>query len=410
MRENQRNMAKKLQQLLTLFPIVAILGARQVGKSTLAKQCCPDWRYIDLERPDDFEQISNDPLFYFEQFPDSVIIDEAQIYPDLFKVLRGVIDNKRQQKGRFILTGSSNPELLAHLSESLAGRIAIIELGTLKANEYYATELSPFYDVFNQPLDKKYLPTGTPPLSNEHMHHVWWQGGYPEPLLANDAAYHAQWMEQYRNTYINRDIARLFPRLNKFSYQRFLSIVSTLSGTILNKSDIARNMEVNEKTIREYLQIVDGTFIWRQLPSYEKNVMKSVIKMPKGHVRDTGLLHFLLRLNSFDDLFQSNYIGHSFEAFVIEELLKGLNASMITNWQPYYYRTRAGAEIDLILEGNFGVLPIEIKHSTYVMHKQLKALTQFIDEHDVPFGMVINQSKEVLWLTPKIIQIPVGWL
>jgi predicted AAA+ superfamily ATPase len=217
-------------------------------------------------------------------------------------------------------------------------------------------------------------------------------------------------MENYRDTYINRDIASLFPRLNKITYRRFLTILSKLSGTIINKRDLGRALEVNEGTAKEYLSIAEGTFLWRSLSSFERNIIKSIIKMPKGYMRDTGLLHYLTRINSLEDLIEDPLVGNSFESFVIEEILKGLEATFVTNWSPHYYRTKNGAEIDLLLDGPFGLLPIEIKYGASVKSKQLTTLSQFIDEHNLPFGMVINQSSSVEWLSPTIVQIPVGWI
>lgn len=406
----KRNLEIKAQQLLGMFPVLAILGARQVGKTTLAKGMVDGWKYVDLENPDDFELISRNPTLFFKQYPQHVIIDEAQIYPELFPVLRGVIDLHRSAKGRFIITGSSSPELLSQVSETLAGRIGLVELGTLKANEYYQKPLSRFYDLFATKLSPKNVVSGPAPLSLAEIQVPWFKGGYPEPLLGGDMIFYHQWMESYRDTYINRDIAKLFPRLNKIAYQRFLTILSKLSGTIINKRDLARAIEVTEGTVKDYLRIVEGTFLWRALPSFERNIIKSIIKMPKGYLRDTGLLHYLMRIGSFEELFEDPWVGFSFEAFVIEELLKGLQATSVTNWEPYYYRTRNGAEIDLILDGPFGLLPIEIKYGTSVRLKQITALVQFIEEHNLPLGMVINQSESIEWITPKIVQIPVGWI
>lgn len=410
MSDLKRNAKNLLCSLLQQFPVVAIVGARQVGKTTLAKQVCNTWKYIDLENPDDFAQISHDPVFFFEQFQEHVIIDEVQEYPQLFNILRGVIDAKRKQKGRFLITGSSSLELLKNLSETLAGRIAIIELGTLKANEFYKMSLSPFYRLFQQKLSKETLISGKPPLSMQQMQARWLHGGYPEPITQNASGFHQRWMANYRDTYINRDIGKLFPKLNRQAYQRFLMMLSNLSGTIINRSELARNIEINEKTVREYLTIANGTFLWRSLSSFERNVTKSIIKMPKGHIRDSGLLHYLLRIENFTDLYQHPIVGKSFEGFVIEEILKGLTDSGIVNWSAHYYRTRNGAEIDLILDGLFGTLPIEIKYGSSVDMRKLSTLTRFIEEHQLPFGMLINQSKEVKWLTSNIIQIPVGWL
>lgn len=309
-----------------------------------------------------------------------------------------------------MLTGSSSTEFLTKVSESLAGRVAIVELGTLKANEYYDQPLSPFYDVFFAKLDAARVPTTLPPMTSDQMQRIWLKGGYPEPVLQGDETFYQQWMENYHSTYINRDIAQLFPRLNKIAYRRFLTTLSKLSGTIINKAAFASAIEVSENTIKEYLSIADGTFLWRPLPSFEKNIVKSVIKMPKGYIRDTGLLHYLLQVVDLESLHSDPIVGSSFEAFVIEEIIKGLSATTVTNWRAHYYRTRNQAEIDLILEGPFGVLPIEIKYGSHTRMKELLTLSEFVKEFSLPFGVLINQSDRVEWLTPHIVQLPVGWI
>ncbi len=409
----KRNLMSKATTMLGIFPAIVVLGARQTGKTTLAKQLGPNWTYIDLEKPSDFERVSQDPEFFFKQYPSHVIIDEAQCYPVIFQILRGVIDQNRNQKGRFIISGSSSPELLKQTSESLAGRVGLLELGTLKANEYYQKPLSPFYALLESPLslaNVQNLLHGTSPFTSEQMQTPWIKGGYPEPVLTLNDAFYQSWMQAYHHTYINRDIAALFPRLNKIAYQRFITILCKFSGNILNKSDFAHALEVSQKTVHDYLGIAEGTFMWRSLPSFEGNTLKSTVRMPKGHVRDTGLMHYFLNINSFQSLYESLFMGHSFEAFVTEEILKGIEASTIGHCESYYYRTRDGAEIDLILEGPFGCLPIEVKCGVQIRAKQLSALNRFIQELKLPFGIVINQSDELRWLTPTILQLPVGWL
>ena len=168
-----RNIRQKASVGLHYFPALVILGARQTGKTTLSKSLGPDWLYLDLENPQDFERFTYDPGFFFETNPHSVIFDEAQNYPELFAYLRGVIDRKRDQKGRFILTGSSSPELMTKVSESLAGRVSIIELGPLKANEIYSKPQSPFYRLFSESLSRKNLPKGSAPLSQDEMLSTW---------------------------------------------------------------------------------------------------------------------------------------------------------------------------------------------------------------------------------------------
>lgn len=406
-----RNLATKINALLQMFPVVAIVGARQCGKTTLAKALCPDWQYLDLEKKSDFDRIHRDPEFFFQENPQSIIFDEAQLSPQLFAVLRGVIDQDRQCKGRFILTGSSSPQLLTHIAETLAGRIATVELGTFKANELHNQPLSSFYQLFLNPLSAAFFDNlPSPILTPAQLKQAWYEGGYPEPVLSGIQQFYPQWMENYENTYIYRDIARLYPRLNKVAYQRFLTMLCKLSGTIINKAELARALEVSEGSVREFLNIAEGTFLWRQLPSYENTHIKSVVKMPKGHVRDSGLLHSLLRITNEEQLYNDPIVGRSFEAFITEEIIKGMQSLMITHWRPYYYRTRGGAEIDLILEGPFGVLPIEIKHGITPPPRRLKVLEDFVVENKLPFGLLINQAEKPYWLTRHIFQLPAHYL
>ena len=412
----KRAMFDKVQYLMKHFPIVAILGARQIGKTTLAKQVAPNFDYFDLEKPSDYQRISQDPELFFHQNPNFLILDEAQIFPGLFPLLRGVVDANRDQKGRFIITGSSSPELLNNISESLAGRIAIIELVTLKVSEFMEQPLSPFYKILKE-NQLENLVTEKPKLSfsglsKEAVYQVWCRGGYPEPLLKleNEKDAVDAWFSNYQLTYLNRDVSRFFPRLNQRAYQHFLKILSHLSGTIINRSQVARDLEVSEATVREYLSIVEGTFLWRQLHSYEGNVQKALVKMPRGYFRDTGLLHHLLGLNTEKQLTEHPVVGRSFESFVIEEILKGLEATLLSQWKYSYYRTRAGSEIDFVLSGSFGVLPIEIKYGIATPVKQLSALSKFIEEENLPMGILVNQAPVITWLTPKILQWPIWFL
>ncbi len=405
----KRNITSHLKSLMGLFPVVAIIGARQVGKTTLAKEVGRDFLYVDLEKPSDFDRVMNDPEFFLKQYPSKVIFDEAQLSPALFATLRGVIDEKRDVKGRFILTGSSSPELLTHISESLAGRIAIIELGTLKANEFYQTPLSDFYQLFKQPLSKENMVIESQALTFSQLQEMWFKGGYPESRLLDNEIFYQEWMVNYEATYINRDIARLFPKLNKIAYRKFLTMLGELSSKTLNKSDIARTLNVSEPTVTDYISIAAGTFLWRSLPSFEHNITKRIVKMPRGHIRDSGLLHHFLHIKNLQQLQASVIAGFSFEAFVIEEILKGLQDSRIQA-DAYYYRTYSGAEIDLILEGDFGLLPIEIKYGSRILSRQLRAMTEFIQDHKLPFGIVINQADRLEWLTDKIIQVPATYL
>ena len=406
-----RNIEQKVTKLLNIFPVVVVLGARQVGKTTLCKLLKPNWTYFDLQNPLHAELIQNDPINFFQHYPKNVIIDEAQENQELLKTLRGIIDEDRDSNGRFLLTGSSSPELLHRASETLAGRVGIVELGTFKTNERFQLPLSCFYNIFSDLKEaENILQQNKPELTEQQLISSWLIGGYPKAVINYSLADNKQWMANYFSTYINTDITSLFPRLKRHVFQRFLKMISRLSGTIVNKKELAKSLEISEKTVNEYINIAEGTFLWRSLLSYHGNVRKTLIKMPKGYIRDTGLLHYLLRIYLSDDLYNSPISGTSFEGFVIEEILNGLMATTHTNWQAYYYRTKHGAEIDLVLEGDFGIVPIEIKQGIMVRQKQLISLNNFVQENNLPLGLVINQSNELLWLKNNILQVPFTYL
>ena len=409
MTDLKRNLETKINDLLVYFPVVIILGVRQCGKTTLAKMLRPDWHYFDLERSRDFDFVTRDFEFFIKEHPHSVIIDEAQRYPALFQELRSVVDRDRKHKNRYLLTGSSSLDLIKNVSESLAGRVGLVELGTFKANETYALGLPDFYNIFTKDLNNTtidFLKSLEPEISHDQLMQAFLKGGYPEPVLEKDDRFYDIWMENYLQTYIQRDIRTLFPRLDLVKYQRFVSMLSALSGTIINRSQVGKSLDISEKAIRDYLQIAEGSYIWRNTPSYEKSTSKSVVKMPKGNIRDRGLANFIQGITKRKQLLNYPNVGAAFEAFISEEIIKGIQASEIINWNHYYFRTRNGAEIDMILEGPFGTLPIEIKFGSMIKQRQIQTLKSFVYKNDLPLGIVINNSDDVQLVADRIIQLP----
>ena len=408
-----RNLEPQIKKLLKTFPIVAILGVRQCGRSTLAKKMGKGWKYFDLERPSHFTLINDDPELFFRENDNRIIIDEAQNSAGIFPVLRSVVDENRHKKGQFLLTGSSSFELRKNISESLAGRVAIVELSTLKMNEFKAQKTSSLYNIFNKKLSKKDLPTLKrlkPTKTFHEIKHYMLRGGYPEPVLKGNLDFHLAWMENYFNTYLNRDMRALFPNIDILKYQRVIRMLSSVSGTIVNKAEIARSVEASEKSIRDYLQIISGTFVWRELPAYRTSKIKTTISSPKGHYRDSGLLLYLQNVFSAEELNVYPRLGNIFESFVIEELIRGVQTTNARNVTPWHFRTKAGAEIDLVLEGSFGLIPIEIKYSSITVKKQLLAMTNFLKLHKLPYGIVVNNCTTPSLVTEDIIQIPAGCL
>ena len=409
MTDLKRNLSSKINDLLSFFSVVIILGVRQCGKTTLVKMLRPDWQYVDLERSRDFDFVTRDFDFFIKEHPQAVIIDEAQRFPALFQELRSVIDRDRKRKNRFLLTGSSSLDLIKNVSESLAGRVGIVELGTFKTNETLSRGLPGFYKIFENALNEKtidYVKDLVPQISHNQLMETFLKGGYTEPILEKSEKFYDAWMENYIQTYIQRDIRTLFPRLDLIKYQRFVSMLSALSGTIINRSQVGRSLDISEKAIRDYLQIAEGSYVWRNTPSYAKSTSKSIVKMPKGNLRDSGLAHFLQGITNKEQLFNYPNVGAAFEAFISEEILKGIQATAAVNWRFYYFRTRNGAEIDLIIDGPFGTLPIEIKFGSVVKLRQIQTLKNFVYKNNLPLGIVVNNSDEIQLVAERIIQLP----
>jgi predicted AAA+ superfamily ATPase len=248
-----------------------------------------------------------------------------------------------------------------------------------------------------------------PRVTLADIHAYWWQGGYPEPWLKTGTRFRKAWRENYVRTYLQRDVARLFPGLDHDRFRQFLHMLGGLSGTVLNYSDVARTLAVSQPTARDYVEIAHGTFVWRRLPAYAGNPLKRAVKHPKGYLRDTGLLHHLLRLPDLDALLSHPAMGRSWESLVIEEIMRGLNGRGIA-CEASHYRTVAGGEIDLVLEGDFGLLPIEIKHTQTVRIRELQALGNFIAEFKCPFGLVINNDEQPRFYSERILGVPFACL
>ncbi len=309
---------------------MTLLGARQVGKSTLAKKILlddSDAIYLDLEDPRDFAKLQ-EPLAFLEANKSRLIcIDEVQRYPNIFQVFRPFLDNNNRP-GQLLLLGSASRELIKQSSETLAGRISYIEI-------------SPF--VVGEVSDLKRL---------------WLQGGYPVSYQ-NDADISFDWRINYIRTFLEQDIPALGIRVPAETLRRFWMMMAHSNGMVLNASKLAASMGVSVPTIKHYLDILEGTFVIRRLPPFFSNTKKRLIKSPKIYIRDTGLIHCLLGIESYNDLLGHPALGASYEAFIIASVMEHFprfNAS--------FYRSSGGAEIDLILERGNKKIAIEIKSSS----------------------------------------------
>ena len=328
-----REIANTIVTRLKNFPAVALLGARQVGKSTLAEMVMkhmPDTIHLDLERPADVNKLS-DPEAFFSQFSNHMIcLDEIQRTPDIFPVLRTVIDQNKRN-GQFLILGSASRDLIRQSSESLAGRLSYIEVTPFNLQEAFFTDQSTH----------------------------WLQGGYPRSLLAENNDISVQWREDYIRTFLERDIPQLGFRIPANTIGRFWRMLAHTHGQVLNASKLAGSMGVSSHTIRNYIDLLEQTFMVRTLPPYSANTKKRLIKSPKVFIRDTGVLHTLLGIDTMEDLFAHPVYGASYEGYVIENIL-----SRFPRGQASFYRTANGAEIDLILTKGMEKIAVEIKAST----------------------------------------------
>jgi predicted AAA+ superfamily ATPase len=288
----------------------------------------------------------------------------------------------------------------------LAGRVAIVELEPFQWQE----GLKKNYPDLITALSEEEFQSLQPNFNKRELLELCLYGGYPEPFLKrDDTKFFRLWMENYIKTYVERDIRALFPSLQLDVYKRFVQMLAYASGEIINNSNFARSLDVSQPTIKNYLNIIEGTFLWRKIPSYQKNLTKRIIKMPKGYLRDTGLINYFLRIQTVNDLKSHPQFGRIWEIFISEQLIRHFKNN-IENIEYFYYRTHNQAEIDLIIETQTGLIPIEIKSGFSSSKRQIQTLQRFIEEHHCPFGLLINNGDEIFKLSQNIYQLPAIYL
>lgn len=323
---------------------VVLLGPRQVGKTTLARKIAADWPggalYLDMERPADRRRLDDADDYLRRQRGQLVIIDEIHRVPNLFEVLRGVIDDARaagQRTGHFLLLGSAAIELMRQASETLAGRVAYLDVAPLNA-----------------------LETGAEP------HHIaldalWLRGGFPDSLLAPSDAASLDWRRDFVRSYLERDVPMFAPRLPAESVGRLWTMLAHSQGSLLNQSRLAQALGVSAPAVARYLDLLVDLQLVRRLAPWSGNLGKRLVKTPKTYVRDSGLVHALLELETVDALLGHPVAGHSYEGMVIENLIEAAGERRT----PYFFRSQDGAEVDLLLErGGQPEVAIEIKRSS----------------------------------------------
>ena len=360
----QRLALDRLAEAAAHFPVVAILGARQVGKTTLARAAFPDLAYVDLEDPRTAARFRDDPRFALDDAGGpGLILDEAQAVASLFAALRGAVDARRQANGRFVLLGSAQPGLVRGIAESLAGRVAIVELDPLTACEAL---------------------TGNAP---QGWRMLWLKGAFPDALRGDFRV----WWDAYLRMLFERDLPQYGVSADPAFLRRLLTMLAHQHGGLLNASALGSSLGVSHHVIQRHLDVLESVFLVRRLAPWFRNIGKRLTKAPKVYLRDTGLLHHLLNISSSEELANHPSRGASWEGFVIEDVLRRERFAHPST-QAWFWRTAAGAEIDLLLDRGASRVAIEIKAGRGDDARALRSLRNALADVEAARAWIIDQA------------------
>lgn len=372
----ERSIWLLFKEYLGMFPAVGLIGPRQVGKTTLVKNLHLEKEsiYLDLEKSSDRAKLSDAELFLKSHEDKTVILDEIQIMPELFAELRSLIDEKRVP-GRFIILGSASPDLIRKSADSLAGRIAYLELSPFHLGE----------------------------VAQDQMETLWIRGGFPLSFLASSERASRLWRENFIKTYIERDLGLLGLNTDPYLVERFWRMLAHAQGGILVSENFAKSLGVSRPTVNRYLEFLHGSFMVRLLQPFFPNVKKRLVSSPKVYIRDSGLLHSLARIDAYEDLLNQLLVGHSWEGFVIEQICNVLG----DQYEYYFYRTHQGAECDLLLVRSGKVkYAIEIKHT--LSPKVSKGFRISMEDTQAESGIIICRIQDAYPLEKGIRAMGLG--
>lgn len=399
-----RHLEQIVNRLTQQFPAILVTGPRQVGKSTLLQHIAADYDYISLDDPLLLSQAKDDPLLLLLNHPEPLIVDEVQYASELFSVLKMTID-KKKQNGLFLLSGSQAFELMRQVSETLAGRIAILKLGGLSVRE-----------ILQIPFDLPFIPNpdyieARAKYSVENPSLLWnWIHKGQMPRLYEQETDWEMYYASYVATYIERDVRQLTQIGNLTDFSRFMVAIAARSGELLNYSGVAQDVGISVDTVKRWLDILQTSGIVYLLQPYSNNHLKRAIKTPKLYMTDTGLMAWLTRWLTPDTIQQGAKSGQFFETFVVGEIIRSFRNQ---GKEPpiYYYRDTNQKEIDLLIEHGQYLYPVEIKTTAKPdkrMAQAFQILRKNLPESEIAIGngVIINQYPQKLWLAEDLIALP----
>ncbi len=371
-----------LRRLLRAFPAVTVLGPRQCGKTTFIRRALPGWTYLDLERPSDLASLVADPEARLEQLGDRIILDEAQRAPELYPVLRSLIDRQRRKRGRFLLLGSASPSLAHGISETLAGRTAFLDLPPFRWDEVGGRR------------------------EKDGLSSLWLRGGFPDAFLERDDARRNDWLEAYTRAFIERDLPGIGIEVSAPRMRKLWTMLAHANAGIWNASQLAASLGTSYHTVNRYVDVLEQAFLVRKLPPYYANVGKRLVKSPKLYFRDTGLLHYFLGIRSAADLSTHPARGSSFEAFVVDQLLSAYGR-VVPGAQGYFWRTAQGEEVDILVDLGARRLPFEIKLHSAPGRGDTLGLRRCMHDLGLPRGYLLYPGKTRYSLGDGVMALPV---
>jgi uncharacterized protein len=397
-----RHLEAKLTEAYEQEKIVLLLGARQVGKSTLLKHCFSDLNYFTLDPIFDEYGLKTQPDLFLKSFPPPLILDEVQFYPELLSALKRFVD-QQDQTGLYLLTGSQNFSMLKTVSESMAGRVAILELNPMTFLERYEIASPYWVDLFlnGEPLVGAVEPAEIP----DSIYDILWRGQLPG-YVSKKESFAETFFSSYIRTYIERDVRILADIKNLDDFSKFVRLIAMLSGQEINASELGRELGVANSTAILWKNVLKNSFLWNELEPYHGNSIKRLSKKAKGYLFDTGLLCYLSMIDSPMTLARHPRAGAIFETFVVNTLLYYLKSHqgcpLFSHW-----RAASGQEVDLVLERGGKLYPIEMKFKTQLDSSDLRGLESFMKTYsNAEMGVIVYAGDVCRYLADNIVAVP----